>query len=68
MVPTYLYSLRNVKLHFELPICLMEADLLLFWARGRELSSSFTAAKLLIAGVAVATMAPGIWKGQDLLI
>lgn len=46
----------------------MEADPLLFWARGRELGSSLTAAKLLITGVAVATMAPGMWKGQDLLI
>lgn len=46
----------------------MEADLLLFWARGRELGSSLAAAKLLTIRVAVATMAPGMWKGQDLLI
>jgi len=46
----------------------MEADLPLFWARGGELGSSLTAAKLLRTRVAVAAMAPSMWTGQDLLI
>lgn len=46
----------------------MKAYLLLFWARGKELDSSLTAAKLLRARFTVSTMAPDMWKGQDLFI
>lgn len=46
----------------------MKSDLLLFWARGRELDAFLKAAKLLRARFTVSTMAPGIRKGQNLFI